>query len=815
MKTAFSILLLLLTGYISAQGITNNGKISGTVKEAGTNVPVEYASVSVFIQGATTPVNGTSTDTNGNFTIEKMPLGEYRIKISFLGYKDEVIDHISLTDKNPSASFPKIIFTSSATILQGVEITAKAATVKDKIDKMVYNPEGDIAAQGGTAIDVLKKVPMVTVDINGNVELLGSPGINFLINGKPSTIFGSSLADALQSIPASQIKNIEIISNPGARYDAQGTGGIINIILKESNVEGINGSINAAIGTRVQNGSVNFNYRKGSFGFNAFVSGNNQSKTTTLSNTDLFDSRGVNLLSQKSKNSQYRDGYQGGFGFDWKISPKDNITASLKYNTVDRTAKGTTGQQQTTFDDTGNPVYTNSTSNSTDNFSENSAQYSLGYKHTFDKENQELNVYAQTSLDHSDFDYSQFQEYSTPGTASSGTANTSPGRIRESMAEVNYVHPLGDDLTVETGAKGFFKTMRSSVDFTRYDPASSSYQPDPLQSYSFTYDRNIYAYYLSASFRLFNYLDVKAGGRYEYTHTTADFPNTSIPAYSTFVPSVALMHKIDDSQLVKMSYSRRIERPDYDELNPFINMADPYNLTTGNPNLRPEIGNNFELGYNKTFTSGHTLNIITFYRRNTDDVKRYTEFYPTYQEGDITYENVSLSSRANIGQETKVGLSIFSSYSVTPQFTLRTNIMANTKHIGYHYMDTNEDIRGAEFKVNLNAGYDFPNNLSAEIFGNYNTPRIGLQGKTPSFLYYTMAIRKQLLHKNLSVGLTATNPFNTYTIQSSSIRQSGNTQFSYRRVPFQSFGITLSYKFGGLKFDEDKQNGEQSVPDGY
>lgn len=569
------------------------------------------------------------------------------------------------------------------------------------------------------------------------------------------------------------------------------------------------------MGTRVQNGSVNLNARKGAFGVNAFFSGNNQSNTTSLNTTRLKNSDGVAVLNQDGTSAIQRGGYQTGIGFDWKITPKDNITASLRYNRINSHTSGITNQSQTTFDADGLPAYTNSTRNSDDNFLQNSVQYNLAYKKTFSRENQELNVYAQSGLDHSNFDYTQLQSYTSPPLPATGTASNSSGRIREIMAEINYIQPLSDNFTLETGIKGFFKTMQSNVDFMRYDPVVPAYLPDDSQSYSFNYNRNIYAYYASASFKLLNYLDVKAGARYEYTHTTVDFPDTKIPGFGTFTPSFTASHQINESQSLKLSYSRRIERPDYNDVNPFINKADPYNIFSGNPNLRPEIGNNFELGYNKSFSGGASVNLTGFSRHNSDDIKRYTQFYPTYQEGNIVYENVSFSQKANIGGETKIGINIYTNVPVTARLTLRSNILFNNKLIIYDYNGVNQNIRGAEYRMNLNAAYEFANNLSAEIFGNYNTPKIGLQGKNPSYLYYTMAVRKQFLNKNLSIGLTATNAFNKYTNQSSTIHQSGNNQYSLRQIPFRSFGITLSYKFGSLKFDKEKPKDDIGVPEGF
>src|ERR1700730_11137796 len=199
-----------------------------------------------------------------------------------IGYALNKTDSIIVSTEKPIVSLGTITLSSSAQTLQNVTVTSSRPIIENKIDKMVYNVERDITSQGGVATDVLRKVPQVFVDVDGNVELQGSSSIRFLINGKPSTMFGNSVADALQSIPASQIQSIEVITSPGAKYDAQGTGGIINIILKKSNVRGINGNVNVSAGTRLENGSFNLNYRHNKFGMNAYLSGNAQLRSTTL-----------------------------------------------------------------------------------------------------------------------------------------------------------------------------------------------------------------------------------------------------------------------------------------------------------------------------------------------------------------------------------------------------------------------------------------------------------------------------------------------------------------------------------------------------
>lgn len=814
MKYLITCLLLASLGFsVYAQDPSATGRITAKILDSANRSPIDYATINVYQQGNKTPFRTSASDPKGNFSIINLPYGEYSLSIGFMGYRSYTANHIVINKQKPVAVMQGVLLVSTEKVLKVVNITGQTPAVQNKLDKLVYDPSNDLSAQGGTAIDVLKKVPTLTVDINGNVELLGSPGVNFLINGKPSSIFGSSLTDALASIPASQIKNIEVISNPGAKYDAQGTAGVINIVLKDNNVSGINGSVNLAAGTRLNNGSFNLSAKKNNFGVNTFFSGNTQGNTTSLNSKQLTNSAGEDLLNQEGASKIKRNGYQTGIGFDWNLSPKDNLTASVGYNRFSNHSSDQANQLQTTFDTNAMPVYINSDRNANNAIIANTLQWSLGYKKKFKKENQELDLLYQSNVSNNNSNYAQLQQYSDPLTAATGTSSSSPGKVKETGVELNYTQPVTKDFTLETGGKAFFKTINSAVDAQQYDAAGQLYVADPLQSYGFKYDRNIFAYYLSASFKAFNFVDVKAGARYEYTVNHTDFANTTIPNYGSFNPSVVISHQIDETQQFKMSYSHRIERPDYDELNPFVNRSDPYNISAGNPNLKPELGNNFEMGYSKTYKNGSSLNVTAFYRHNGDDIKSYTDFYSTYLEGDQTYNNVSFSSRINTGGENRLGTNLYASVPITSKLTLRSNVLISHKSIVFDYKGVNQNAEGMEYRMNLNAAYQFPKNLSAEVFGNYNTPKVGIQGSNASFLFYTLALRKQFLNRKASIGFSATDPFNKYINQSSTIIQAGNRQYTLRQVPYRSFGITFSYKFGNLKFDhKDDNKGEPDMP---
>lgn len=276
----FILSLFLLFSFTAvAQLSIVKGKITGKVIDSETKLPIEMAIVSIYRIGEISAFYDLSTDRNGFFSIDNLLNGDYRITIDFISYQTLVLNSVIIKSTAIAVNLGNVLLVSSSNELDEVKIVAKTATLQNKIDKMVYNTSNDLTSQGGIATDVLKKIPMVSIDIDGNVELQGNTNIRFLINGKSSSIFGASVSEALQSIPASQIKSVEVITSPGAKYDASGTGGIINIVLKESKIQGINSSINLSAGTRLENGSFNLNARKGNFGVGIYFSGNKQLKT--------------------------------------------------------------------------------------------------------------------------------------------------------------------------------------------------------------------------------------------------------------------------------------------------------------------------------------------------------------------------------------------------------------------------------------------------------------------------------------------------------------------------------------------------------
>jgi hypothetical protein len=462
MKTPLFILLLLGCSIATlAQEGNPSGdgkfKITGRVIDSLSHQPIQYATISLFKQKDPKPSGGGMTTAKGTFTLDLLTPGNYTLTVDIIGYSQLTIGPLALDGKKPLLALNDIAVGKKASEMQAVTVTATRGLVENKIDKMVYNVEKDVTSLGGVATDVLKKVPMVSVDVDGNVDIMGNSNILFLINGKPSSIFGNNLADALQSIPASQIKSIEVITSPGAKYDAEGTGGIINIILKNNRLNGINGNLSATGGSRLQNGSFNLNARHDNFGLNAFFSGNAQLPSTTRTSStrysfDSLDNKTAGLFQRDGRNRFYRNGFESGLGLEWEIDKTNNLSADVGYDNFGNHNTGSYKQEQTAYADPGGNLLQDQFSlvNTTSRFRAHSIDWSLDYKKTFAKEDQELDITIDGSEGNNTSSYGQAQSLPAGDSTYAGSRGSSIGHDHETNFRLDYTQPFGEKIRLDT-----------------------------------------------------------------------------------------------------------------------------------------------------------------------------------------------------------------------------------------------------------------------------------------------------------------------------------------------------------------------------
>jgi ferric enterobactin receptor len=784
-------------------------KIIGIIIDSLSGQPIEYATVTVFQKDNTKPINGASTDHSGTFSIDNLTTGKYSLTVDFIGYKP-INRNITLSANKPSLDLGRIQLHSSNQTLQDVTVIGRKALIENHIDKLVYNADKDITSQGGVATDILKKVPLVSVDVDGNVELQGSSSIQMLIDGKPSTIFGNNLADVLQAIPASQIKSIEVITSPGAKYDAEGTGGIINIILKNNKTRGINGSVTLSAGTRLENGSADLNARNDNFGVNASISGNTQLKGTTPTSLDRQSTDSLGNQQQLLENGQSfltRNSYKGKIGFDWDLSKKDNLTGSASYNYYERNNVGYTNQLFVQTPPNGIDSMSSTLRNVTTHFNFHSIDSYLDYKKKFKKEDQELDLSYQSSLGRNNNSYGQTQLNSPSELPIGGANSTNQVDDDQYIIQADYIQPLKNDSKLELGVKGTFDRITGTSGFYGLNTASGKYEFDSSQINDFNYNRNIYAAYATVTVKLGKTYDLKLGGRYEHTTINAHFPsapNTVIPGYDFLMPAVTISRSLDNGQTLKLSYTRRIQRPDYRDLNPFLDASDPTNINTGNPTLKPELVHYVEFAYTKTFDNGSSLIASLFTRYSTQDLQGYTYYYPSLKIGDSIYTNVAINTQENVGIQNVAGLNIYGNATITPKLTIRGSVRFYDLYIKNKLLPDNT-ANSVNYRTDLNITYQFSPTLVFETFGNFRSPSHEIQGSSTAFVTYSFAFRKLIWNKKGSIGFTTTDPFNQYVNLKTSLTGQNFSLVNDRKVPYRSFGISFSYKFGRLEFKKDKE----------
>jgi len=677
---------------------------------------------------------------------------------------------------------------------------------------MVFNAEKDISSQSGVATDLLKKIPMVSVDIDGNVQLAGTSSIRFLINGKPSVAYGSNVNEVLQSIPASEIKTVEVITNPGAKYDADGLGGIINIVLKQNKTKGYNGNISTSIGTRIENGSINLAARNNNFGASLFIAGNQTllSATPMTMNRTTIDAANKtnNYMQQDGSSDVKRQGTHSGLNLDWTYLKKNSFNASFGLNNFGTDASGSNTQTLSSQPFNGsiiqNAILHNLTSSA---FSENgNYNYSGSYKRTFDKQDRELEIAYDAGASKFNINAGTLQ-YSMPSNSLIyGSTNLNGATEKESELKIDYAEPISEDVKLNFGSKLTSLDINSATNVFTQNGTQTLKKNNSLSN-TLNYHQQVVAFYTELEFPVKDWVEVKLGGRFEQTKVDAFFSKatqTVNPNYNNFVPSIFFKRKIGEDNSIKLSYSRRINRPGTEELNPYINTTDPKNMTQGNPYLLPENGERIELTYSQEIKDVGSFMLALFQRNSDQDIQPYVVYYPSLQVGDSLYYNVNLSKSQNIGLEKNTGVNLFGDLKITSAFNIRTNISYYYRKI-YNSIDRNYNISSQNYRANINLTYEFSKNLVTECFGNFNSARNEVQGKYPANLTYSMAIRKKFWNGKGSLGLVANNPFAEFVKQQTLISGPNFTSNNIRYVPSRSFGISFNWRFGKLEFKKERK----------
>ena len=776
-------------------------RILGIAKDLKTGTPISYATAALYKAGTTLSVAGAVADGEGVFYITGFSVGTYELQVSFLGY-ETIKRSVTVNSLESDLDLGEIALSDEGVALQEITVQGQRELIEERVDRTIYKAENDRTTAGGDATDVLRRVPMLSVDLDGNVSMRGSSNILVLIDNRPSAIAASSIADALRQIPADEIKAVEVITSPSARFDAEGTSGVINIVTKKNNLQGMTLNLNSGAGLRGSNLGLQGSARKGKMGFslggfgrsgyNILGSFENQ-QVTNLANGSVSTSR----QSADTERSDLFGRYN--FGVDYELDAFNFITGAVNFgirnsenwqqnfltqNSIDGQLRAQQNRATATLDNS------------------NSVDISLNYTKTFEKKGKELSfltLYSKNNRENS-FTNTLFEENDLE-TIFSRLKNLNPSKNEEFTIQVDYVTPIADKGTqiIEYGAKNILRRAYSDFSYFLAQGPSGEFValPDPTLSNEFSYDQNVTAAYLSYTFQLLKNYTLKPGLRYEYTTITADFKTdfkAEIPSYGTLVPSINASRKLKNGNLIKLAYNRRIQRPSLRFLNPNIEASNPQQQSQGNPELDPELTDNYELGYS-TFIKGTTLNFTGFNRNTTGSIQSIRN---------VREDGIIFTTFENIGREQALGTNLFFNVNLNNKFSLNGGT-------DLYYSMLDNGLEDPKFAAK-NEGFV----VSGRMFGNYSLPkdwqiqlftfargrRVQLQGTSGGFAAYGLNFNKQFKEKRGSFGFGAENFLMKEFVIRNEIITPSIVQNSTSRIQNLNFKLNFNYRIGKMSLDQ-------------
>lgn len=824
MKKTINIIALILaiTAFFSAvtnaqtekQKVRGTGKITGKVYDKETSSPLSSATIQVFRMKDSSKVTGSETDDNGNYSID-VPYGRYKVIVSYISYSSAVYNGVVVNAQSPSSDIGTTRLSSSITTTDIIEVTAEQEFMETSIDKKIFNVEKSLVTQGGTATDVLKSIPSVTVDADGNVSLRGSTNVKFLVDGKPSGMIGTDPTNALQQISANTIERVEVIDNPSAKYDPDGMSGIINIVMKKTEDAGYNGSVSLNAGTRDKyNTSLNLNYRSknlnvyGSYNYRLF---NMHGNGITFRQNNFGDS--TFYFDQNSAQHFNMQGNMGTLGFDYSLTPGDKLSLSGTYNNRQRSIDQTLHFNELD----GNRVLTSLYDrNNYEKHTGNGLDLTLSFDHRFSVPREDLSAVVYYSSNKEDqFLNSNQQNYDLTGNPSGNPIlqNTyTNGKYTLGSFQFDYYYPLGElkgDSRIELGYKGTLRNTSSDFRSENYDYNLGTFVTDGNLTNNFEYKEQIHSFYglYANSYKDFKY---QVGLRLEEAITNPELissnQNYNNNYFSVF-PSFYLSQKFASTNELQLNYSRRINRPNLYMLNPFTDYSDPYNLRQGNPYLKPEYVNSFQFSYIK-YLSFASVTSSLFYRQINDMMSRIVTVYPTGVSL-TTFEN--LNNAKSYGAELTAAGHPFRWWNFNANFTYFRMIISGNENAAQ-----NND--NYSYTAKLMNNFSVAGLFDLQVSYNYQGPTVFAQGRMDPIQSFDAAIKKDILNGRGSIGLRVSDIFNQQRYVSETSGP-GFIQDMTRYRDSRTAFLTFSYRFGTdgkqqPKKDKPKNNEEENNDNG-
>lgn len=782
---------------VAQTGAKGNFVIKGQVVDSLTNETVPYATLSIALQN--NPQKSLlllACDIDGNFEASLKSAGKYILSMQSIGKKPAQKKFTLSAGKN-TLNLGKLYMIDDNQRLDEVTVVAQKPLVKVEIDKLTYSLQDDPESQTNNTLDMLRKVPMITVDGNDEIQLQGSTNFKIYVNGKPSNMLSNNPSDVLKSMPASSVKDIEVITDPGAKYDAEGVGGIINIITTKNLFQGYTGTVRASASTLGRfGGGAYVSAKYGKFGITANYNYNynNSPWNESYSIREDYgtDSRAGSVLNQsgRSKNQgPFQFGYLEG---SYEIDSLNLITVGANLFRGDNTSKteyavemlGRNGSELL-------PSYSYNR-NSRSNSVFGSTDINVDYQHSTHKKGELLTLsYRFNQSPNNSESYTELLDvvdYPLMSDYPQWTINDAA--TNEHTFQFDYTTPTWKNHTLEAGVKYIYRGSDSETDRRYYRDSIQDWESVYDANSDFRHNQHIYSAYLGYAMK-FGKFGTKLGVRGEGTSLNVKYayePSMNFKTnYFDVVPNLTLSYQITQSQQVRVGYNMRIRRPGIRYLNPYINDNDPLNISYGNPNLDSEKSHNIRLNYS-IFTQKFNMNLSGNYRFVNNSIEQYTW---------VNDQGISETTYGNIGRTRSVGAFLYASYSPVSMLRIFTNAGMNYEKLQSTEGNLAND--GFSGRVFAGAQLTLPKDFRIDLNGGYFSPRINLQGKSSAMYFTGISLNKSFFDKKLTVSLSCNNPFwKTIKMESNTADDTFNMKtVSYNHA--RDFRLSVSYRFGSLK----------------
>ena len=804
MKNYFQLILIAVFisfSSVAQKPIEQKITISGKVFEKGNKIAVEYATVS-FKNSASNQLYGAMTDAKGLFTFE-LPVGDYTGVIELMSYKKVTITQKKYTENTFLGAFS---LEADISQLQDVVIIAEKSTVEIKLDKRVYNVGKDMIVKGGTVSDVLDNVPSVTVDTEGNVALRGNENVKILIDGKPSGLAGINVADALKLLPADAVEKVEVITNPSARYDAEGGGGIINIVLRKGKSNGVNGSIILSAGDPESYGVSSTLNKKGT-NFNLFSNfGYNYRNNpgNSLTDAEYFNSNGTTsrFINERRTNERLSEGYNANFGIDLNLSKSLTWTNALTFR--ESNGKNPDNVFFYNFDAFRNPTFVRNRLNDAKS-DEFSIEYSSNFTKKFKTDGHQLTVDVAVSQNReNEFATIYDQILGTPSSLFSETTDNKQSQQRN-LLQTDYVLPIGKDGRFEAGYRGSFQENLTEFEIT------------PASAYSNTLEYNEYvnAFYTQygSKIKKFSYF---LGLRFEDSNidvnslTTNSYNNKK---YNNFFPSATVNYEVSDKSSLSLSYSKRINRPRGRFLNPFSTFSSNINIFQGNPDLDPSLTDAIDLGYltkwNKlTFSTSAYINV-------TNDSFQFIRKESGQFVGGVP---VIISTPINLAKEYRAGFEFNLNYTPYKWWRLNGNfnMFRNETQGNYNYINylgtaviQNFDNTALTWTSRVSSKINLPYKIDWQTNVSYEAPQTTAQGKRLGNYGINLAFSKDVLKDKGTIAFNVSDLFNSRKRLIETNIENVVNSYSEMQMRVRQITLSFTYRFNKQKNEREKPRREE------